>query len=83
VLSSVPQEPLASVTILHEVRRNYVCFNFESAVFFSLFEKDHLFWKCSFSLKCRESININLDDNLELAQMMDLARSNFGRYFED
>ena len=83
MLFSVPLELLASVTMLHEIRRNCVCFNFKSVEFCSLLEKDHLFWKLSFSLKCWKSININLEDNLKLAQMIDFYKNNFTTYFED
>jgi hypothetical protein len=46
--------------------------------------RDHHFWKCSFSLKCWDSIGITLEDNLELSQMMANAGSNFGKplFFE-
>jgi hypothetical protein len=46
--------------------------------------RDHLFWKCNFSRQCSHSINIALEDNLDLPQMISTARSNFGRplFFE-
>jgi hypothetical protein len=43
--------------------------------------RDHHCWKCSFSLKCWDSISITLEDNLELSQMMANARSDFGKLF--
>jgi hypothetical protein len=43
--------------------------------------RDHLFWSCSFSRQCWQSINITLEDNLELLQMIATAKQNFGRPF--
>uniref|UniRef100_A0ACD5VWL7 Uncharacterized protein n=1 Tax=Avena sativa TaxID=4498 RepID=A0ACD5VWL7_AVESA len=43
--------------------------------------RDHLFWKCEFSRKCWQSINISLEDNLDLPQLIATARSNFRRPF--
>jgi hypothetical protein len=45
---------------------------------------DHLFWYCNFSRQCWGSINITLEDNLELPQMIATSRSNIRRplFFE-
>jgi hypothetical protein len=43
--------------------------------------RDHLFWKCSFSLQCWQSIDITIEDNMDLSQMISAARSNFGKPF--
>jgi hypothetical protein len=39
------------------------------------------FWSCSFSWQCWQSINISLNDSLELPQMITAAKRNFGRPF--
>jgi myosin-crossreactive antigen len=47
--------------------------------------RDHLFWSCTFSLQCWQSINIKLEDNMDLSQMIATERSDFGKpfFFED
>jgi hypothetical protein len=44
-------------------------------------QETHLFWKCTFSLQCWQSIDITLEDNMDLSQMISAARSNFGNPF--
>jgi hypothetical protein len=43
--------------------------------------RDRLFWNCKFSKQCWQSINIALEDNLDLPQLIATARSNFNRPF--
>jgi hypothetical protein len=43
--------------------------------------RDHLFWNCNFSRQCWQSVNIMINDSLDLPQMITAARDNFGKPF--
>jgi hypothetical protein len=48
---------------------------------FAMMAIDHLFWQCQFSKSCWSHINVDLSEDLDIADMLSYAKSNFNKPF--